>query len=772
MKYFFTCAGLVLVVLIVTAYASLYFLPAPPLLKKVDFSTAVYDEEQQLLRLSLSKEDKYRVFTPLKKIDPTLISAALLQEDQYFYFHHGINPLALIKATWKTYFEKSRRLGASTITMQVARLRFGINSKKISGKVIQIIRALQLEMHYSKNQLLEAYLNLAPYGNNIEGVGAASLIYFDKAADKINLPEALTLAVIPQNPNKRTPQNKELKAIRNKLFHRWIALHPDDKKYEMAMNLPLEMKSIHSLPFLAPHFVNSILHTTPSHLKAIHTTLNSKLQLLLERITKNYIQRKYHLGVYNAAVLLVDVRDMSIKASVGSADFFNKAISGQINGTDAKRSPGSTLKPFVYALAFDQGLIHPYTVLKDVPSSFGHYNPENFDYDFMGPIKAKDALIFSRNIPAIYLASQLTHPTLYDLLNDAHVTNLKSESYYGLALTLGGAELSMRELASLYAMLANDGLWRPLRSLQDESSHPGKRMLSPEASFLVLEILKETPQSMGYLSKTNLHNLSNTVAWKTGTSSSYRDAWTAGIFGPYVLITWIGNFDNKSNPAFVGKNIAAPLFFELIDAIKYTQGTLPSLPKNVSSLNLIKTEVCKASGLLPTRFCHDTEQTWFIPGKSPIQTDNIYREVAINKLTGFRTCHFDENTRFEIYEFWPSDLLAIFKQAGISRRTPPRYEPDCALTSTNSLKPQITSPQMDLHYIFRIGSLQKTVIPFSAVTDADIKTLYWFINDSFLTKTRSDETYFWQARPGNFVVRVVDDHGFSDARNIEIKVES
>ncbi|STX51508.1 penicillin binding protein 1C [Legionella busanensis] len=768
MKYFFTRFSLIFLFSLILGYAFLYFLPAPPLLKHLDFSTVVYDDKQQLLRLTLNKEDKYRVFTPLKQIAPTLVAATLLQEDQYFYFHHGINPLALIKATWKTYFEKSRRIGASTITMQVARLRFGINSKKISGKVIQIIRALQLEIHYSKDQLLEAYLNLAPYGNNIEGVGAASLIYFNKSTDKINLPEALTLAVMPQNPSKRTPQNKDLIEIRNKLFHRWLVLHPKDKKYTITINLPLEMRSIHSLPFLAPHFVNSILRNNSPRSKAIHTTLNSDLQQLLERITKNYIQRKYQFGVYNAAVLLVDVRDMSIKGSVGSADFFNKAISGQINGTEAKRSPGSTLKPFVYGLAFDQGLIHPHTVLKDVPSSFGHYNPENFDYDFMGPIKAKDALIFSRNIPAIYLANQLTHPTLYDLLNEAHVTHLKSESFYGLALTLGGAELSMRELASLYAMLANDGLWRPIRSYQDENIHPGKRMLSPEASFLVLEILKETPYSTTYATKYNLYNK---VAWKTGTSSGYRDAWTAGIVGPYVLVTWIGNFDNKSNPAFVGKNIAAPLFFELIDAIKHVRGNFSSLPKNINALNLTKIDVCKASGLLPTRFCRDTEQTWFIPGKSPIQTDNIYREVAINKLTGLRTCHFNENTRFEIYEFWPSDLLAIFRQAGIARRIPPRFEANCALTSTNTLKPQITSPQTDLHYIFRISGLQKTAIPFSAVTDADIKTLYWFINDSFLTKTRSNETYFWQAKPGNFVVRVVDDHGFSDARNINIKVE-
>ncbi|STX28798.1 penicillin binding protein 1C, peptidoglycan biosynthesis [Legionella beliardensis] len=770
MKIFFTSLILAALIFLTASWVILSFSPPPPLLEKLNFSTVVYDDHKQLLRLTLNNDDKYRVYTPLKKISPHLVTATLLQEDQYFYNHYGVNPFAIIKATWQTYLIKSRRMGASTITMQVARLRFGINSKTLSGKFMQIIRALQLEMHYSKTQILEAYLNLAPYGGNIEGAGAASLIYFNKPIANINLPEALTLAVMPQNPNKRTPQNKDLKKIRNKLFARWLALHPEDRKQKITIDLPLAMKSVASLPFIAPHFVNSILHQARLG-KEINTTLDSHLQTILERITKNYIKRKHHIGVYNASVLLVDTRDMSIKSLIGSVDFFNNAISGQINGTEIKRSPGSTLKPFVYGLALDQGLIHPSTVLKDVPRSFGNYNPENFDYDFMGPLKARDALILSRNIPAIYLASQLTNPSLYDLLSAAHVQQLKSESFYGLALTLGGAELSMQELASLYAMLVNEGLWHPLRKLQNDPKQTGKRLLSPEASFLVLDMLKDTPQADFNFTKNTANQ--DMIAWKTGTSSGYRDAWTAGVFGPYVLITWIGNFDNKGNPAFVGKNIAAPLFFELASAIKHEKTNLPSTFSNaLPHLNLVKTDVCKASGLLPTRFCHDTEKTWFIPGKSPIQTDTIYREIAINKQNGLRTCHFDENTRFEVYEFWPSDLLAIFKQAGIERRTPPVFEPGCALKAAGGLKPQITSPQIDLHYILRANTLEKTTIPFSAVTDADIKTLYWFINDSFLTKTRADESYFWQAKPGKFIVRVVDDHGFSDARTITIEVDA
>ncbi|KTD17227.1 penicillin binding protein 1C, peptidoglycan biosynthesis [Legionella jordanis] len=744
----------------------LFFSPKPPLIKGIDFSTAVFDNKHRLLRLTLSRDEKYRLFTPLSHISPALISATLLQEDQYFHWHFGINPLAVFKAGWQTYFVKSRRLGASTITMQLARIRYGINSKKFSGKLMQIVRALQLERHYSKTQILEAYLNLAPYGGNIEGIGAASLIYFDKPASKLSLSEALALSVIPQNPTKRTPNNQSLKGIRNKLFERWLKIHPQDVQKKAMINLPLQMRNKWDMPFIAPHFVNAILRGHSFNEQEINTTLDRDLQRIVGSITTNYISRNKQIGVYNAAVLVLDSRDMSVQALLGSADFFNKQINGQINGTDSKRSPGSTLKPFIYALAFDQGLIHPDTVLKDVPHSFGSYNPENFDYDFMGPVKAKDALVLSRNIPAIFLASKLINPNLYQFLEEAHVSQLRPESYYGLALTLGGAELTMQELTTLYAMLINQGVWHPLRFRLDAPFETGTRLLSPEAAFLVMDILKETPRPE--LHSQHLGN-SLPVSWKTGTSSGYRDAWAVGVFGPYVMAVWIGNFNNEGNPAFIGKNIAAPLFFELIDAIRQVKGQIAFNWPRPEQLNLQRVEVCKASGMLPTRYCQDKEMTWFIPGKSPIQSDKIYREVAIDNKTGLRACHFAQNTRFEIYEFWPSDLLKIFKQAGIQRRVPPPYNPGCSAIANTGLSPQITSPQTELSYVVPLNSKASTLIPFAAVTDADVHSIFWFINDSFVGQARPDQPFFWTARPGKFIVRVVDEHGLSDARELIIK---
>ena len=770
MTRFIQWFSITLVLLFVSIRALFFLLPTPSLLADVSFSRAVYDGHQHLLRLTLSQDAKYRLYTPLSSISPQLISATLLQEDQYFWWHPGVNPYSTIKAILHTYVGGGRRIGASTITMQVARMRFGINSKTLSGKVWQMMRALQLEAHYSKKEILEAYLNLAPYGNNIEGVGSASQIYFGKSARQLSLPEALTLVVIPQNPTKRTPDRIALKDVRNKLFQRWVAKYPQDKNKQSLMDLPLQMRNLRSTPFLAPHFVETVLSNPAlTTQRELVTTLDLRLQKMIERIVHHYLSRKAHLKVNNAAVLLVDTRDMGVKAMLGSADYFNTAISGQINGIEVKRSPGSTLKPFIYALAIDQGLIHPATVLKDVPKSFGSYNPENFDNDFAGLVKASDALVLSRNIPAVYLADQLKHPSLYEFLQQAGISSLKAESYYGLALVLGGAALSMHELVGLYAALANGGLWQPLRFTKYETLHPNKQLLSPEASFLVLDMLKDAPTTGLHAAGLKLWQVE--VSAKTGTSSGYRDAWTVGVFGPYVLAVWIGNFDNHSNPALIGKEIAAPLFFEIVNAIQHQSGSLPTSLNQPERLHLTKIDVCKASGMLPTRYCPDTESVWFIPGKSPIKTDMIYREVTIDKRTGLRTCHFDQNTRFEVYEFWSSDLLKIFKRAGVSRRVPPPYDSSCTINANaqNGFIPQIVSPGADVNYVARIDV--KQMVPFTAVTDADVRTLHWFLNETYLGKTGRDQAFLWQAKPGNFVVRVVDDHGRSDARNLKVNLE-
>lgn len=740
------------------------FLPSPPLLQDISFSQTVYDEEHRLLRITLATDDKYRLYTPLEDISPAFVQATLLQEDQYFFYHPGINPIALLKAIWQTYVLHTRSFGASTITMQVARLRYGIHSKTISGKFWQILKALQLELLYSKEQILEAYLNLASYGGNIEGIGAASVIYYDKPASQLNLLEALKLSVVPQNPNRRMPhavQQHDLQKASQKLFQRWIEQHPKDRAKYNLIHLPLQPVK-RNLPFLAPHFVDRILQNNPKHF--IDTTLNLALQTIIERVTHRYLEQKKSHGIQHAAVMLVDTQTMEIKALVGSGNYFDNTIHGQINGTKAKRSPGSTLKPFIYALALDQGLIHPYTVLKDAPKSFSGYNPENMDKDFLGPIKAKDALILSRNIPAISLAEQLQNPTLYQFLQQAQINRLKPEHMYGLSLVLGGAEVNMEELVSLYALLANHGLWHPLRMQAQQPLLPGIRLLSPEASFLTLDMLRDTPRP--YLTNSAMDK-QIPVYWKTGTSSGYRDAWSIGIFGPYVLAVWMGDFTGKNHSTFRGTTSAAPLFFNLVEAINQQIGPLPDVVKATPHMNLTQVKVCEASGLLPNPHCPHTVTTWFIPGKSPIKVDDIHREIAIDSETGLRTCEFNQNTQFIVYECWSSDLLKIFAQAGVQRKVPPPFK-DSLMHPAEDHPPQIVSPQQDLIYTVRLCQPQNRLL-FLATADADVQTLYWFVNHECIGSCGRDQPLVWEAKSGTYTVRVVDNYGRTATRNLIVK---
>lgn len=741
--------------------------PLPPLLQGISFSQAVYDDQQNLLRLTLSSDEKYRVYTPLEVISPVFLQATLLQEDQYFYLHPGINPVALVKAAWQTYIMRNRKLGASTITMQVARLRYGIHSKTIKGKIWQILKALQLEVFYSKKEILEAYLNLASYGGNIEGVGAASIIYLEKKPTQINLAEALRLSVVPQNPARRRPNlihQNDLQKAYTALCERWMTQHPEDRVMQNLISLPTQLTK-KNLPFHAPHFVESVLRTNRD--RTIISTLDLPIQKLIEKITHQYIEQRKICGINNAALMLIDTRDMAVKALIGSGNYFDSSICGQVNGAKAKRSPGSTLKPFIYALAMDQGIIHPYTVLKDAPSSFGGYNPENFEKDFLGPIKAKDALILSRNIPAIHLANQLKTPTLHQFLQQANTRYLKPEQDYGLSIALGSAEMTMEELVQLYAMLANQGVWKPLRTCGAPTA-ASQRLLSPEASFLTLDMLRDTPRP--YNTNTALAQ-QPPVYWKTGTSSGHRDAWSIGIFGPYVLAVWVGDFTDGSHTSFVGTSTAAPLFFAVIEAVSKQKGVLQEVVASTHQMNLAKVAVCEASGLLPNAFCPCTVDTWFIPGKSPIQKDTVHREIAINRQTGLRTNHVDENTQLAVYEFWPSDLLKIFAQAGIKRSSPPPFEQDGdkEIEHLPGSAPEITSPKNGFTYAIRINK-PSPAISFTATADADVTMLYWFVNDNFIGCSERDQPLGWQAKSGTYSIRVVDNYGRTNMRDLVVTI--
>lgn len=753
-------------------------LPVAPLSARFSTSTAVYDAGGGLLRLTLSADDKYRVWVPLDRMSPLLIQATLLQEDQHFRLHPGVNPVALVRGAWRTYIARGRRQGGSTITMQLARLVYGIHSSTLGGKVVQILRALQLELCYTKREILEAYLNLVPYGGNVEGAAAASLIYFGKDPVRLTVAEALTLAVLPQNPTRRAPNGgggedlgPALRQARDLLYARWQRSHPAVEGEADLMHLAVRIGAPGDLPFRAPHLVDAVL--SDAHGAAeVHTSLDRRLQALLERQIRGYVAAQARVGVHNAAAMLVDSRTMEVKALVGSANFFDDAIAGQVNGTAAKRSPGSTLKPFIYALAIDQGVLHPRTVLKDAPAAFGAYSPENFDGRFVGPVTAKDALIRSRNVPAVYVASRLSQPDLYAFLEMAGVSGLRSREYYGLALVLGGGDLTMEELVSLYGALTNAGVVKPVRYRSNGPVGDGVAVLSPEASYVTLEMLRDNPRP-GNLAAATPGRFA--VYWKTGTSYGFRDAWTIGIFGPYILCVWVGNFDGTGNPAFVGVQIAAPLFFQVVDAIVAQQPSLGE-PVRTFPMNLTTVDVCAASGDLPNADCPRTVPTWFIPGKSPIRVSTLHQALPIDDRTGLRDCppYTNGRTHRVVYEMWGSDMLKLFEQAGLPRRAPPPFDPRCeagVAAAAGGPPPQITSPMRGVVYSLRAKRIGAETITLRATAAAGVREVYWFVGKSFVGKAPPGGTLAWRPdAPGSFVVRAVDDQGQSDSRLIELAV--
>lgn len=739
----------------IAGLVALAFWPVAPLSNGYVSSTAIYDANGKLMRLALAADQRHRIWVDLDKISPLTQQAFVLHEDRYFRYHPGINPVALMRGFYATYIKRERRVGGSTITMQLARKRYGIDSHTLAGKIQQMLRAVQLELLYSKSEILEAYLNVVPFGGNVEGVAAASQIYFGKPPSRATLGEALTLAVIPQNPSMRGPRARAPAALLNARARLYILWQSQNGRAPNSPATDVPLRSGAQLPSTAPHVTQMLLARHAGEAR-MDTTIDGRLQDLIERHARIYISQRRHLGIKNTALMLLDYRTMEVKAAIGSANFNDKSISGQVNGYRAKRSPGSTLKPFIYALAIDQGAIHPASVLRDSPQAFGPYSPENFDGEFLGPVSARDALVRSRNVPAIAVAAKLSNPDFYAFLKAAGVDNMLSKEHYGLSLVLGGGEVTMEELVSLYAALANEGVLRPLRYRRDLNGGAVNRLLSPQAAFITLDMLKDNPRPDGGF----FSSFAPPVYWKTGTSYGFRDAWAVGIFGPYVLAVWVGNFEGAGNPAFIGAQAAAPLFFRIVDAINAQNPRSIQFDRRPPP-GVKRVPVCAATGDLPNEPCPVRIQTWFIPGKSPITMSRLHRAITNTKpgcraLTG-------------VYEYWRSDMRALFEQAGLPRQQPKTSKGCEAGQAELDEPPVITSPLRGASYAIDSDSGTENRIAFKADVAADVTDLYWFVNNQLAGKSSPGQPFYWRpTKTGEFRVRVVDQFGRSDARGLRV----
>jgi penicillin-binding protein 1C len=540
-------------------------------------SVTVLDRHDRLLRAYTTDDGRWRLPVEVVDVDPRYLSMLIALEDKRFYAHHGVDVRAALRAAWQ--FVRHRRIvsGASTLTMQVVRLLQGEHERTAAGKIRQALRALQLERRISKKAVLRTYLRLAPFGGNVEGVRAASVAYFGKEPRRLSLGEAALLVAIPQSPETRRPDRfpQTARRARNRILARAAAagtISRDDAA--RAANEPL-VAARRDFPLLAPHLADWVAEQNKTRL-VHHLTLDRTVQASLEQLVREHA---IALGRrMSAALIAVDHRTGEVIAHVGSPGFLDADRFGAVDMTSAERSPGSTLKPLIYGLAFDAGLAHPETLIEDRPARFGLYVPKNFDQDWHGTVTIRQALAQSLNIPAVKVLEAIGPARLYNSLQQAGAHPvLPKGAEPSLALALGGLGLRLGDLAALYTALARGGEPIPLRYIRDnplpKGAAPAQRLMSPTAAWYVADILRNAPPPN--------NAKPGEIAYKSGTSYGFRDAWAAGFDGKYAIAVWVGRPDGAATPGLTGRLAAAPLLFDAFAHLSVQRAPLAPAPSGV-----------------------------------------------------------------------------------------------------------------------------------------------------------------------------------------------
>jgi len=584
-------------------------------------AVVVADRHGQPLRFFLPADERWRFPVRLSELPPELPKALVASEDRRFYRHFGVDPVAVVRAAWSNLKSGEVVSGASTIPMQVARMAEP-GPRTLASKIRESFRALQLERRFTKDEILETYLNLTPYGGNVEGVGAAAWFYFGKEPEQLSLGEIALLTALPRSPAGYDPtlHPQAARIARNRVL-RQLAARGVFPRREIAEARQQPVPRVrHRPPFAAPHFTEMVAAQLPGETR-IRTTLDRRTQEIAESQVARRIRELRDLGLGNAAVVVIDNETRAVRALVGSAGFRETYFQGQVNGAVARRSPGSTLKPFLYAMAMDQGRVLPESFILDVPTDFSGYVAENYDERYRGRVTVRQALIQSLNACAVRLLSQVGLPEFQRLLLRGGLSTLdRPAGSYGLPLVLGAGEVRLVDLVNLYASLAEGGVYRPVRVVERpdlpsealtspallsqrerrENSRKavisplspwergvrgvrasegreigtGKnslaepvRLFSPEAARAVAEILTDV-QRPDLPEAWELTRDVPAVAWKTGTSYGHRDAWAVGFSARTTIGVWVGNFDGKPRKGISGSQHAGPLLFDLFRALE------------------------------------------------------------------------------------------------------------------------------------------------------------------------------------------------------------
>lgn len=782
--------GIILISLIfIFTISSRIFFPLPMYALKPVPSVIVYDRNGKILRGFTSPDEMWRIPASIDEVSPRLRMAVINFEDRWFRFHIGFNPISIIRAVITNAKAGEIVCGGSTINMQVARM-MEPKSRTFKSKIIELIRAVQLELSFSKNEILEFYFNMAPYGGNIVGSAAASYFYFSKSQSDLSLGEAALLTVIPKSPTALKPDayhNKiadihPLKIARDKVLLRLL----DNKKiteneYNEAISEPIPNER-HPMPFIAPQLAYKLKGIYPN-VNRIKSTIDSNIQTLTrDTLLKRLTPLRKH-GVSNGAIVVMDTETKEVLAMVASADFFDAESEGQVNGAMAPRSPGSALKPFAYALAIDRGLISPESMLSDVPIDYAGYRPENYDDKFRGAVTTREALKYSLNVPAINISAKLGEDGIYEFLRNAGITTLSEpEEHYGLSLILGGCDVTLLDLTTLYAGLASMGKFSPYKLILGEKDYEKQRneitpphldktisrsLLKEGTAYIITDILSEVERPDLPISWESTVDLPK-VAWKTGTSYGHKDAWSIGYTPQYTIGVWVGNFNAIGSPAIIGAEAAAPILFDLFNSLLVTSNK----QWYVQPPDVKEREVCSLSGMVMSKHCHTSKTELYLPGISPNQECNIHRSIAIDKETGMRLCskcRVGRDYEMKTFVVYPPEIATWMERNGINVDKLPPHFPECSVVASGE-GPIIRSPSADSEYVIRDGvDIEYQKILLEASVSNDCRNIYWFVDSKMVFNGSPMEKVFITPKVGKHVVMCMDDEGRATKMTLIVK---
>lgn len=734
-----------------------------PLPDKIEYSTLITDSKGELINAYLTQDEKWRMKTELAEISPLLRKTIIAKEDKYFYSHPGVNPFAVARAFLKNILRMKRTSGASTITMQVARA-LEPGKRNIGRKIRESFRAFQLEWKYDKDEILQLYLNLVPYGGNIEGVKAAAFLYFKKNPDHLSLAEITALSIIPNRPSSLVigKNNDQIVTQRN----RWLQKFADDKVFtkkeiEDALTEPLT-----ATRGIVPHYVPHLsykLRKQGSHF--IKTTIDLNTQLKTEKIVADYIRAQRLRNIKNAAVVIIDNKTNKVITYLGSSNFNDTADGGQVNGANAVRQPGSTLKPLLYAMCFDEGLLTPKTILTDAPVNYEGYAPENYDKKFNGYITTEYALEHSLNIPAVKSLKLLRHEKLIEKLSSCNFKQIqKDQRKLGLSVILGGCGTTLEELTGLFAAFANNGIYTPPSFLQTDSFKPQTAVISPAANYMINEILSKVNRPDFPLSWTATERMPK-IAWKTGTSYGRRDGWSIGYNKNYTVGVWVGNFSGLGVADLNGATIATPLLFKIFNTLDYNNDKeWFSQPPDCDMR-----QVCSETGLPPSPDCNSLVTDYFIPLISSTQVCNNRQQIMISpdeKIAYCKNCAPQTGYKKKGYKIVEPDMQAWFEDNGIAYQKIPMHNPDCEMIFKGNA-PFIISPANGTEYL--INKKERDPLQLVCKTANDVSRVYWYINNKFYKSCNAGEKQFFVPDEGPVKISCTDDKGRN--RNIKISVK-